>query len=150
MPRTNVKSSKATTVNYCKRPIRALCFVAITGMAASVKAGELGPASRGSVGISITIPPHLSIKPGHETNSQMSSAPGVCIQTNGLISLTMFNAGSSAKPVDATLKSDIIPATSAGSICHYDKDTTEKSISYWISLPPEQQAGSLMIVVAPN
>jgi hypothetical protein len=122
----------------------------MTGMAASVKAGELGPASRGSVGISITIPPHLSLNPGHETNSQMNSAAGVCVQTNGLINLMMLNVGSSTKPAGITLKSDIIPAASSGSICHYDADTTEKSISYWISLTSEQQSGPLMIVVAPD
>jgi hypothetical protein len=149
MPRTNVNSSKATTVNYCKCPIRALCFVAITVMAASVKAGEFGPASRDSVGISITILPHVSLNPGHETNSQMNSG-GVCVQTNGLINFTIYNLGSSAKPGSLALKSDGIPAVSAGSSCHHDKDTTEKSISYWISLTPEQQTGPLMIVVTPN
>jgi hypothetical protein len=80
----------------------------------------------------------------------MNSAAGVCVQTSGLINLTMLNVGSLTKTAGITLKSDIIAAASSGSICHYDTDTTEKSISYWISLTPEQQAGPLMIVVAPN
>lgn len=149
---TNVGSQKATTVNCCKCPIRALSFVAIASMATSVRAGELGPASRGSVGISITIPPHVSVNPAHGTNDRVNAAGDICVQANGLNNyhLVILNAARSLEPVNLSMKPAIAPTFSGEAICDHGTGVTKEAISYLLPSTSEQQIGSLMIVVTPD
>ena len=60
--------------------------VALLGAASSMaSAGELGPTSRGTISISITIPPHVMVKPVSLVNQDHpSSLSDLCVATNGL------------------------------------------------------------------
>jgi hypothetical protein len=49
---------------------------------ASASAGELGPISRASVSLSITVPPHVSIRPSSERQGKESMQ--LCIGATGL------------------------------------------------------------------
>lgn len=139
-------------MNCCRRPIRALSFVAIAGMGTSATAGELGPSSRASVGISITIPPHVSLNPGREINGQINPAEGICVQANGLNNyrLTMLDAGGSLEAVNVAVRSNITSAIGNEAVCGHATGVREAPISYWLSSNPKQQTGTLMIVVTPD
>jgi hypothetical protein len=74
----------------------------LTGAAA----GELGPTSRGTVSISITIPPHLSVLPSGR--SDRDRPPGLCMAANGTREYRVAIVGPSEFPG----REDILPARS--------------------------------------
>lgn len=59
--------------------------VALLAASSMASAGELGPTSRGTISISITIPPHVMVKPVSLVNQDhRSSLSDLCVATNGL------------------------------------------------------------------
>lgn len=74
-------------------PMAAFVVLAMVGSGAS--AGELGPTSRGTVSISITIAPHVEIGP---SRAAASSGDGFCLRPTGIRSfhLTVVPSGASS------------------------------------------------------
>lgn len=68
---------------------------ALAALAGSARAGELGPTSRATVAISITIAPHVAVKPA-SVSDPSATATGLCIATNGLKSFRVEVASSSS------------------------------------------------------
>jgi hypothetical protein len=59
--------------------------LALLGAASSVaSAGELGPTSRETISISITIPPHVMVKPAKSGTDGAVSAGAWCVSSNGV------------------------------------------------------------------
>jgi hypothetical protein len=72
-------------VNCLKRPTLLTAFVALTASAAAARAGELGPTSRDSVSISITIAPHVAVSRAPQgTDIASPDDAGFCVETNGM------------------------------------------------------------------
>lgn len=70
-------------VTFCRRLDLLLFLSALGALPAAACAGELGPTSRGSVAISITIPPHVVVTPAARTDPTGAEAP-LCISGAGL------------------------------------------------------------------
>lgn len=72
----------------------------LSSVPAMASAGELAARSRGSVSISITIPPHLVIKPAMLVAGPASAneTQGFCIKTNGFDNFHLVVLGSASEP----------------------------------------------------
>lgn len=73
-------------------------IAALIGGPAEASAGELAARSRGSVSISITVPPHLVLKPAMPVADPRSGkeAQGFCIKANGLDNFHLVVLGSAS------------------------------------------------------
>jgi hypothetical protein len=64
--------------------ITCLAVALLGGLGASATAGELGATSRGTVSISITVPPHVTIEAASLRNEERSAPDAFCIASNGV------------------------------------------------------------------
>jgi hypothetical protein len=69
-------------VNCCTSARLVLTTLALAGVSVGATAGALGSTSRGTVSISITVPPHVRVIPAQVPKS--SNAHDLCLETNGL------------------------------------------------------------------
>lgn len=73
-------------MNGSHHAMRALALASLFIPLSGARAGEMGPTSRGSVSISITIPPHIvtgQAAVGADPRTGLSAANGLCIAAGG-------------------------------------------------------------------
>ncbi|HET8720776.1 MAG TPA: hypothetical protein VFM24_02030 [Nitrospira sp.] len=77
-------SRQEANVTGSKRAIHVI-LIGCANIGASAYAGELGPRSRDTISISVTIPPHVTVAPAAEVSAEGSTAPNaLCIGAAGL------------------------------------------------------------------
>jgi hypothetical protein len=82
----------------CGAPVRFVSAVAfLLAPFTAAAAGELGPTSRGTVAISVTIPPHVSVRPSDAGGA--NQAPRLCMAANVTGEYRLAIAGPSDLPV---------------------------------------------------
>jgi hypothetical protein len=96
-------------VNCCRSARVVLTLFALAGTSVRATASALGPTSRGTVSISITIPPHVRVIPAQAGKS--SNAHDFCLETNGLQGYHVALLGPAGSP-----QSFAFPAVSARSL----------------------------------
>lgn len=71
-------------MNRCRHSRIFVASAALVAAATAANAGTLGPTSRGSVSISITIPPHVRIASAAPGAATAGPAGALCLETNGI------------------------------------------------------------------
>lgn len=72
-------------------------FATLLVTSSAAAAGEFGPTSRGTVSISITIPPHVVISSA-PTTANSGNTEGLCVRANGIGSYHVVLVPSAASP----------------------------------------------------
>jgi hypothetical protein len=105
-------------LDRCKQVTLVIAALGLLGTGSQATAGTRGSISRGMVSISITIAPHIQIRPAAETGTNASDAAGLCLQTNGFhnFHVAVIRAATTADNVSRALLIDA--RTPAGDLAH--------------------------------
>ena len=70
-------------MNSYRVQISVLALLSVIAPSTSASAAQMGPLSRGTVSISVTVPPHVIVTSAPARFDASSAAPTLCVGTNG-------------------------------------------------------------------
>lgn len=70
-------------MNFHSLQISSLALMTLIAHPTCASAAQMGPTSRDSLSISVTVPPHITVSPAAAKFDASSAAPKLCVGTNG-------------------------------------------------------------------